>query len=56
LYHPFDSFARWAVSAFLITEKNFRKIQGYPRDMWMLKAVWNTTLEVNQVNSMEQVA
>jgi transposase-like protein len=29
---------RWAAAAFLITEKNFRKIQGY-RDLWMLKAV-----------------
>lgn len=46
---------RWAASAFLITEKNFRKIQGY-RDLWMLKAVLNPTLEENQVNSMEQVA
>lgn len=46
---------RWGASAFLITEKNFRKIQGY-RDLWMLKAVLNPTLEENQVNSMEQVA
>ena len=28
---------RWAASAFLETEKNFRKIQGY-RDLWMLQA------------------
>ena len=28
---------RWAASAFLATEKNFRRIQGY-RDLWMLKA------------------
>lgn len=28
---------RWAASAFLQTEKSFRKIQGY-RDLWMLKA------------------
>lgn len=28
---------RWAASAFLATEKNFRKIQGY-RDLWILKA------------------
>ena len=28
---------RWAASAFLETEKNFRRIQGY-RDLWMLKA------------------
>jgi hypothetical protein len=46
---------RWAASAFLITEKNFRKIQGY-RDLWMLKAVLHPTFEENQVNSMEQVA
>jgi hypothetical protein len=29
---------RWAAAAFLITEKGFRKIQGY-RDLWMLKAI-----------------
>jgi transposase-like protein len=28
---------RWVASAFLETEKNFRRIQGY-RDLWMLKA------------------
>jgi len=28
---------RWAAAAFLATEKNFRRIQGY-RDLWMLKA------------------
>ncbi|MEE8433257.1 MAG: hypothetical protein V3S64_00580 [bacterium] len=28
---------RWAASAFLATEKNFRRIQGH-RDLWMLKA------------------
>ncbi len=28
---------RWAAARFLITEKSFRKIQGY-RDVWMLKA------------------
>ena len=28
---------RWAASAFLATEKNFRRIQGY-RDLWRLKA------------------
>ena len=46
---------RWAAAAFLITEKSFRKIQGY-RDLWMLKAVLNPSAEENQVNSMEQVA
>lgn len=29
---------RWAAAAFLMTEKNFRKIEGY-RDLWMLKAI-----------------
>ena len=28
---------RWAASAFVATEKNFRRILGY-RDLWMLKA------------------
>lgn len=28
---------RWAAVAFLMTEKNFRRIEGY-RDLWMLKA------------------
>ncbi len=46
---------RWAAAAFLITEKSFRKIQGY-RDLWMLKAVLNPSAEENQVNSVEQVA
>jgi hypothetical protein len=41
---------RWAAAAFLITEKNFRKIQGY-RDLWMLKAV----LEENSLASQQQV-
>jgi putative transposase len=31
---------RWAASAFLATEKNFRKIMGY-RDLWMLDAILN---------------
>ena len=31
---------RWAASAFLDTEKSFRKIQGY-KDLWMLKASLN---------------
>ena len=29
---------RWAVSAFLSTEKNFRKIMGY-KDLWTLEAI-----------------
>jgi len=31
---------RWAASAFLATEKNFRKIMGY-RDLWALDAILN---------------
>jgi len=31
---------RWVAAAFLATEKNFRKIQGY-KDLWMLKAILN---------------
>ena len=46
---------RWAAAAFLMTEKHFRKIQGY-EDLWMLKAVLNPTAKENQGNSMGQVA
>jgi transposase-like protein len=46
---------RWAAAAFLMTEKNFRKIQGY-RDLWMLKAVLNPSAEEKQATSVEQVA
>jgi hypothetical protein len=46
---------RWAAAAFLMTEKSFRKIQGY-RDLWMLKAVLNPGAEENQATSLEQVA
>ena len=42
---------RWAAAAFLITEKSFRRIQGY-RDLWMLKAV----LEEKPFSVGEQVA
>ncbi len=31
---------RWAASAFLATEKNFRKIMDY-RGLWMLGAILN---------------
>ena len=31
---------RWVASAFLATEKNFRKIMGY-RDLWALDAILN---------------
>jgi len=39
---------RWAAAAFLMTEKHFRKIQGY-RDLWMLKAA----LEPNAVSTQQ---
>ncbi len=42
---------RWAAAALLITEKSFRRIQGY-RDLWMLKAV----LDEKQVPVQRQVA
>lgn len=46
---------RWAAAAFLMTEKNFRKLQGY-RDLWMLKAMLNPSAEEKQATSMGQVA
>jgi hypothetical protein len=42
---------RWAAAAFLMTEKHFRKIQGY-RDLCMLKAA----LEQKAVSSQQAVA
>ncbi len=45
---------RWAAAAFLITEKNFRKIQGY-RDLWMLKAVLDESSMSTQ-QAVEEVA
>ena len=42
---------RWAASALLITEQNFKRIMGY-RDLWMLKAA----LGRNQVAAQEKVA
>lgn len=42
---------RWAASSFLITEKSFRRIQGY-RDLWMLQAV----LDEKPVAAERQVA
>src|SRR3990170_6071780 len=42
---------RWAAAAFLITEKSFRRLQGY-RDLWMLKAA----LDENQLAAQRQVA
>ena len=46
---------RWAAAAFLITDKSFRRIQGY-RDLWMLKAVLDQTGQQNQTYSAKQVA
>ena len=42
------------VLAFLITEKSFRKIQGY-RDLWMLKAVLEPAGKQNQPPLMQEV-
>ncbi len=45
---------RWAAAAFLLTEKSFRRIQGY-RDLWMLKAVLEED-SFSVQHRMEQVA
>lgn len=45
---------RWAAAAFLMTEVNFRKIQGY-RDLWMLKAVLEES-SLSTQQSVEKVA
>jgi len=42
---------RWAASALLATEKNFRRIMGY-KDLWMLKAA----LGRNEASSKEKAA
>ena len=42
---------RWAASAFLATEKNFRRLDGY-RDLWILKAV----LDEPRFDTREEVA
>jgi hypothetical protein len=31
---------RWLTSAYMATEENFRRIQGY-KDLWMLEAALN---------------
>ncbi len=46
---------RWAAAAFLMTEKNFRKVQGHC-DLWMLKAALDPSVKENQATSVEQVA
>ena len=35
---------RWVASAFLATEKSFRRIMGY-KDLWALKAILDVTVE-----------
>lgn len=45
---------RWAAAAFLMTEKHFRKIQGY-RDLWMLKAALQGS-STSQAQPVRQVA
>ncbi len=42
---------RWAAAAWLLTERNFRKIMGY-RDLWMLKAI----LDEKHASLKKQVA
>jgi putative transposase len=46
---------RWAASAFLMTEKNFRRVEGY-RDLWMLKAALDPSAKKNPATSLDQVA
>jgi hypothetical protein len=46
---------RWAASAFLMTETNFRRIEGY-RDLCMLKAALDPSAKKNQATSLDQVA
>jgi transposase-like protein len=41
---------RWAISAFLETEKNFNKIGGY-QQMWMLKSYLD---EINKEQTVDQ--
>ncbi len=45
---------RWAAAALLITEKSFRKIQGY-RDLWMLRAALDER-SVSTQQPVEKVA
>jgi hypothetical protein len=46
---------RWAASAFLMTEKNFRKIAG-DRGLWMLQAALDPSAEKNQATLLDPVA
>jgi hypothetical protein len=45
---------RWAAAAFLVTEKNFRRIMGY-QDLWVLKAILDGKTE-KVVDRREEVA
>jgi hypothetical protein len=45
---------RWVVSAYRMTERNFRRIECY-RDLWMLKAALDPSARKNQT-SLDQVA
>ena len=45
---------RWVASAFLATEKSFRRIMGY-KDLWALKAILDAKVE-KSVASKEKVA
>jgi transposase-like protein len=45
---------RWAAAAFLVTEKNFRRIMGY-QDLWALKAILDGKTE-KVVDRREKVA
>ncbi len=38
---------RWMASAFLRTEKHFKKIMGY-RDLWALEAILNPSATASQ--------
>ena len=49
-----DMVQRWVASAFLATEKNFRRIQGY-KDLWALDTILNAKVE-KVVASKERVA
>ena len=45
---------RWVASAFLATEKSFRRIMGY-QDLWALKAILDAKVE-KAIASKEKVA
>lgn len=47
--------SRWAATALLATEKNFRKIMGY-KDLWMLEASLNAISSAENFDTMRKVA